>query len=307
MMLDTSIQLQSAEINTQSPSLSTRDLLHYASLLSGLGAGARAVAEEQAMLFDANADDSRTCIDGGSPLMFSVVAPITHWPETHGLRVAVRYGLGKDGISTWKRTSYFPGGLREDWQVLLFSGEPAGAWTHVQSAVEQAKKLDEFRHIHAILGPHSRFYSVHQEETGFTHEAWVSWQLDRTLPADTALAALGMENAWLPAIALWENLLGFPPNPRLGPWSISVLFGKEHRLRLGSSSWARRAEDPEKRRRLATTLETWLGDRRYGEALYKLIASCTLSSRAHSIGRAVELEFSSDGQPLMAEFYLSLP
>jgi hypothetical protein len=115
-----------------------------------------------------------------------------------------------------------------------------------------------------------------------------------------------MDQAWLPALALWKALLGEPPNPRLGPWSISILLGGDTRFRLGSTNWARRPEGDEKRRRLGAAIEAWGGDRRYAESLYKLIASVPSRNRPHSIGRAVEIEFSSDGQPLIAEFYLGL-
>jgi hypothetical protein len=120
------------------------------------------------------------------------------------------------------------------------------------------------------------------------------------------LAALRIEQAW-PAVArFWEALLGSPPHPRYGPWSIGLRLGGEPRLRVGSTNWSRRIEDNDKRRRMVDLVENQGGDRRFAESLYKLISAAARPGRVHALGRAVELEF-FEGRPELSEFYLCVP
>jgi hypothetical protein len=75
---------------------------------------------------------------------------------------------------------------------------------------------------------------------------------------------------------------------------------------VGSTNWARQIEVPEKRRRLVTLVERLDGDRRFAEALYKLVESAAGSGRSRPVGRAVELEFVDSGVNV-SEFYLCVP
>jgi hypothetical protein len=287
--------------------LAAADLIYHAALLAGMGPQARTAADQVAAVFDASPEDRRTCIDAGNPLMFSLVAPNQCRSASRSLRVLVRSGLVEAGVLRWLRTYYLPEGETKCWNTLTYIGEPATAWEHARKAAERTSGLHVLRQMHAILGPRGHLCSVSWPVNEAAAQAWVSWQLDRTLPADKALEALGIGCAWAAAARVWEALLGQPARPRLGPWSISLRLGDgESRMRLGSTNWARCPENPDKRRRLAAVVECQGGDRRYAEALYKLIDSARHSHRPHTIGRAVELEFSG-GQLQQAEFYLCVP
>jgi hypothetical protein len=264
-----------------------------------MGGLSRQIAAELSAPLSTSTANDRTCIDGGSPLIFSVLAP-----GQRCLRVLVRQGPAEEGCLPWLRMYYLPGGKVERWRTLAFVSEPATAWEHARCAAERVGGLDAFCQTHAILGPYSRLYCV-DLRIGEA-QAWVGWQLDRTLPVTQALEMLGYKQAWPAAVGLWEALFGQAPHPRIGPWSLSILLGGESRWRLGSTNWTRRIEDPEKRRRFATLVDRQGGDRRFAESLYKLIESTGQSGRLRAIGRALELEFKDDRAEL-AEFYLRMP
>lgn len=288
--------------NLQAPApLTVRDVVYYAALLAGVGARASQVSDEAADPLNAFAVDGRTCLDGGSVLMFSLSAP-----GGRGLRVLTRCGPAAGGILPWLCNHYPPTGPVDRWAAENFVGEPPTAWEHARAVAERAGGLEAFRHVHAILGPFSHLCTVSWSLEGEHPQAWVGWQLDRTLPASEGLAAVGCGQAWPAAAAIWEALLGHPPDPRRGPWSISLLFGGEFRLRLGSTNWARQIEEPEKRRRLATLVERQGGDRRFAEALYKLVESAFRKGRRRAIGRAVEVELAA-GKVDSTEFYICMP
>jgi hypothetical protein len=281
--------------------VSAVDLLYYAALLAGMGGLARQIADDLSTQISASTADDRTCIDAGSPLMFSLLAP-----GPRCLRVLVRQGVTESGCVPWLRTYYLPGGDVEQWRTLAFVGEPGAVWKQVCSAAERAGGLDILHRTHAILGPYSRLYSVNWRVDKDTGPAWVGWHLDRTLPVPQALEMLGWKQAWPTAVALWEALFGQAPHPRFGPWSLSILLGGEPRWRLGSTNWTRRIEDVEKRRRFVTLVDHKGGDRRFAESLYRLVESVGQPGRPRAIGRAVELEL-MDGQAELAEFYLRMP
>jgi hypothetical protein len=281
--------------------LTAGDVLYYAGLLAGLGPRARQLAEELAAPLNAFAGDGRTCLDCGNPLMFSLLTP-----GGRSLRVFARCGPAEGGILPWLCTRYLPEGGVDRWAAENFVGEPPNAWEHARAAAERANGLEELRRVHALLGPFSHLYTISWSLGAEPPQAWVGWQLDRRLPASEALAAVGCGQAWPLAAAIWEALLGHPPDPRRGPWSISLLLGGEFRLRLGSTNWARQIEEPEKRRRLAALVERLGGDRRFAEALYKLVESAVPTERRRAIGRAVEVELAA-GKPESTEVYICMP
>lgn len=283
------------------PTITTaEELLYQTALLAGLGPCARSVAAEQMALLNTPAGDIRTCIDGGSRLMFALLAP-----APRSLRVLTRSTATAAGVIPWRRTHYLPDGGVERWYSETYNGEPPAAWTHARDAAEHAGDLPTLRQIHASLGPHSRLYTVSWSLAEQKPRAWVGWQLDRTCPVNEALAALGYGSTWPAAAAWWAELLGFAPHPRRGPWSINLALGEGPRLRLGSTNWARCAETGEKRRRLGALIERQEDDRRFAEALYQLIEAASPPGRPRAVGRAVELEL-LDGQVGLAEFYLCL-
>jgi hypothetical protein len=276
-------------------------LIYHAALLAGMGAAARKITGELNSALQPSQGDERTCIDAGSRLIFSLLAP-----GPRSLRVLVRRGLVQGGSLPWLRAHYLPRQDPEHWHTLTYMGEPPSAWENARRAAERACALDHLRRTHAILGPYSRIYSVSQTAGTAPPQAWVGWQLDRALPVDKALDLLGIGHAWPLAASFWESLLGSPPHPRFGPWSISLGMGGAPRLRVGSTNWSRRIEDDEKRRRMAALVERKGGDRRFAESLYKLIQGAARPGRVHAVGRAVELEF-FEGRPVQAEFFIRVP
>jgi hypothetical protein len=120
------------------------------------------------------------------------------------------------------------------------------------------------------------------------------------------LRALGLENAWTPALAIWRQLLGYVPGPRAGAWSICLpLHSEIPAVRVGSTIWALQPEDREKRSRLVRLVERLRGDARFCEAIYKLMESVQPAGRK-AVGRAAEVEVVG-GELKGAEFYLSIP
>ena len=277
------------------------DLMYHAALLAGMGAAARKTADDLNSALCTSAGNERTCIDAGSALLFSLLAP-----GPRSLRVLVRRGPDRGDCQSWLRAHYLPDREAEHWHILTYMGETATAWENARSAAERIGALDRLQQTHAILGPYSRLYSVSWTAHATASRAWVGWQLDRSLPIDKALSLLGIDHAWPAAAAFWEDLLGTPPHPRFGPWSISLGLGGEHRLRVGSTNWSRQVEDQQKRRRMATVIEHQGGDRRFAESLYKLVQGSAQPGRVHAVGRAVELEFFKD-RPMQAEFYIRVP
>jgi hypothetical protein len=289
------------------PKLKAAELLRYASLLSGLGIPSYSSTGGQpgALLADLEGAhqevEGRTCIDAGSSLMFSLVAP-----GKRSLRVLSRLEQPTPGVVSWQRLHQQVGQPPERWRSETYLGEPAAIWDRIQAAARRAGGLERLQRAHAVLGPRGRIYSLSYRLDDLP-EATVSWQLDRFFRLDETLERMGFKGAWEAAAGIWEAILGFPASLRTGPWSILIpLCGPELRLRIGSTNWARLPEGAEKRRRLAGLVERLGGDGRYAQALYQLIEGAGRTGRRPAIGRAVEVELEGS-QVLAAEFYLCMP
>jgi hypothetical protein len=294
------------------PAPSPAELLQYLALFTGLGPEAgRVVAElhrseagaaapRRPQLHGTLAD--RTCIDGGSEWMFSLLAP-----GSRALRVLSRTEPPSDGVSRWTRVHYRAGGGARRWRVESYMGEPIAAWKRARTASRSVGGEDRLRRYHAVLGPRSRIYSVAWSLDAEVREATVSWQLDRnSIPAE-ALDALGLGRTWPVAAGLLQALLGYPVTSRTGPWSVLLPLHQESpRVRIGTTRWARSLEEPAKRRRFTSVVGSLGGDRRFAEGLYKLIESASPSRGFRTIGRAVEVEVLGD-ELVGVEFYLCLP
>lgn len=278
------------------------DLLFYAALLSGLGARAGRLVGALATGVNTRPAAGRTCIDAGSPLLFALTAP-----GERQLRLLSRSPDSSRKKISWRRQVYSRAGDGEAWQVMNFLGEPEAAWALAEGAAGRVPGgRERLRQAHAALGPLGRIYSISWPMEASLARATVSWQVDRGVPLQLALEACGAPGIWKAAAPLWEGLLGYPPSLRTGPWSIQLSLESCARLQLGSTNWARRVEDEEKRRRMAALVERFGGDRSYAEALYKLLLDQRTSSRAPHVGRAVEVEF-KDEEPVSMEFFLSVP
>lgn len=269
-----------------------QSLLFHSALLSGTGADAQTIANQ---LYDdcVASDTARTCIDGGSRLMFSLVTP-----GPREMRVLTRQGSECGGaVTRWLRSNV---GAAETARSITFSGEVETAWSETLTIAQMLGLEQRLRAFHAVLGPLSRIYTVMYT----AHNARVGWQIDRGWGVDKVLANMGLPGLWHQATELLRPLFLFTPSPTLGPWSIAhELAAGEETVRIGTSAWARVTEDAGKIQRLAALIGQLGGDGRYAEALYKLVAS---ASPAHArIGRALEIEF-RQGQLTGMEFYLSL-
>lgn len=278
-------------------------LVYQAALLSGVGVRSGEVARDAARSDEAAACSpglaSRTCIDGGSSQMFSLLAT-----GPRHLRVISRSGPADDGVLPWTRSHYHPSGSTETWRTETYVGEQAAAWSRARETAVRLGRSAAFQHAHSILGPHGHIYSVDWLPGQSHRSAWVGWQLDRTMTPDRALAELGYGDAWPRAAAFWTALLGGTPDLRRGgPWSVRLELDGTPRLRVGSTNWLRHPEGEGKRRRLISLVEQYGGDRRYAESLYKLVESAVAPERRRPVGRAVEFEI-SPGHGDNAEFFL---
>lgn len=285
----------------EQPKARAAQVLRYASLLCGLGPQTGEVTSGSDWGRTAPLAQGRTCIDAGSSLLLSVAAP-----GGRSLRAVSRLGLPSKDIVIWQRFHKRAGEPVERWRSESYLGEPADTWGRVESAARRVGGLERLRQAHSVLGPRGRIYNL-SYGLGERLKATVSWQLDRFFRLDEALEQLGFKGAWGQAAGIWEDLLGFPASLRTGPWSVLIpLHDPGPRLRIGSTNWARRAEDVEKRRRLAALVEQLGGDGRYAEALYKLIEGAGRAGRRPAIGRAAEVEILGD-QIVGAEFFLCVP
>jgi len=276
-------------------------LLYYAGLLAGLGAAARSTADHLGRRLKAAeaSDDGRTCIDGGSALMFSLLAP-----GRRSLRVLVRDGLAVDGVMAWSREYHQPGPVVECWQSETFAGEVPRAWDHALEVARGVSGEERLHRDHRIFGPRGWIYSLSWSTE--SHAASVSWRLDRTSPPEQTLALAGLAASWPVASEILGTLLGQPIGRSTGPWSILRPLDEDSpRVRIGTTSIARLPEDDPKRRRLATLVDRLGGDGRYAEALYKLVDAASPARTVRRIARAVEVEMLGD-QFVALEVFLAV-
>jgi hypothetical protein len=282
-------------------SLPPDELLRCAALLAGLGRRAGPVAAELQPGPGPAEGQDRSCIDAGSPLLLSLLAP-----GGRGLRVQARLSArpGDEGVLRWLGRHHGPDGSSEQWQTAIYTAETAASWRHAVAAARAAGAEDRLRRDHRVLGPAGRVYAVASSLDEPVPRVAVSWLMDRDARPAVVLEACGLAAAWPVAAEVVGELLGTPAVPDRGPWSVRrSLHAGPGQVRIGTTIWARRIEDDAKRRRLARLVERLSGDASYAEALYKLIeAGRPAGSR---IGRAVEVEVDGD-RLVAAEFFLSV-
>ena len=278
-------------------------LLRNIGLLAGLGRQVESLTEQFACLEYSAEKQGRTCIDGGSHMMFALLAP----GDRSSLRLLNRTESATDSIMSWIRHYIQSGNKPECWQTDVLLGEPQDAWARAHTLAKRVNALSRFQADHALLGPCGRICSL-SWSLGDPTQAEISWQLDRSAPLERLLAELGLPEAWTQTRHIFETLLNFPVTTRSGPWSIlrRLNVDGESVLRLGSSNWARSIEDDGKRRRLTKLIKHLGGDSRFAEALYKLLNAHQQGQRIQRVGRALELEW-HNGQLTAAEFFLSVP
>lgn len=241
----------------------------------------------------------RTCIEGRSHHLLSLTAP-----GERCLHVVFRTGLTRAGTTRWVHRRETPQG-GEGWVTEVFSPGKPEAWTHTQALAQSLGTEGRLRAVHAVLGTRGRILTLSRGQA--PGRASVGWQLDRCASPVEALTACGFGGAWPEAASILKELFGLVPQPRSGPWTIELpLLEADTGLRLGTTAWARCAEDTGKRRRLVALVERLGGDSRYAEALYKLVISARAEGDLPAVGRAVELELAGDGVRSVALF-LALP
>ncbi len=273
---------------------SVANVLYCAALLSGTPVDKATLLDNLELLNKSK--EGRTCIDAGSPVMFSVLAP-----GERSLRVLMREEGDDENSTCWRRLYYYSDGKVEFWRTRMFTREKAAAWEHACSAANLVNGEQRLKQYQAVLGPRGRIYCVASSDT----EATVSWKLDHAYPPDIALANAGLERDWQVAMETLRVLLGQYPSSRVGPWSITRYLHQDSPLvRIGTTGWARQIEDEAKRQRLATLFDQIGGDGRFAEGLYKLISS--VSEPNARIGRAIEVEL-VEGHVTAVECFLSIP
>src|SRR5579859_4980810 len=279
-------------------------LIYYTALLAGLGARVQSLVDELPIDNHQLNSVSRTCIDAGNTLMFSLLAP-----AGRSLRLLSRLpdSIEEPGVNLWMRTYVTEQGPAERWMTRTFMGESALAWQHALRVAQSVGGEETFRRLHGILGPRGRIYDITASQDSNTPRGWVGWQMDRRSSPEEALTACGVPGTWRAAVPLFEQVLGHSVHQRYGPWSISwTLDSEQPFLRIGTTGWARIREDEAKRKRLVSTVTSMGGDGRFAEALYKLIDADRPPHLPSRIGRAIEIEFIDD-QLHAVEFYLCVP
>ena len=279
-------------------------ILLCVALLAGLGSQAQSIVAALCNEIHAPALTARTCVDGGNSLMFSLLAP-----GERSLRVLSRLPESSQiqQVAHWQRVHYLAGDRTERWRTEAFAGETEEAWQRVQALVQKLGREHVMRRYHAALGPLGRIFNISYQLEPEVESGWVSWQLDRHISPQEALAACGVGQSWPVAAELLQHLFGHPIAPQYGPWSIAWSLNEQTpHLRIGTTSWARTFEDVEKRRRLVSLMEQMGGDGRFTEVLYKLLAAERPSGSFTRIGRAIEIEL-CDNQVRAVEAYLCMP
>jgi len=267
-------------------------LVHALGLLAGLGGGARGVAGASESTTAAGA--ARTCIDAGRGLLVTLRAP---GPVAIGLADATGHDPAPT-VRRWRRRAI---GAPETGESLIFGAPAAEHWPLVRDYLPGLAMLGQEM---LTLRARGRVYMATRREPE-TGESWIAFALHhRQLPRET-LAAIGRTGVWNPVVALLSDLFGRAVTEHSRPWSIALPLGGPAQdrglVRLGTTAWARVAEDHEKPVRLARQIERLGGDGSLAEAAYGLVRRATGASGA--VGAACEFDV-EDGRVLAALYTL---
>jgi hypothetical protein len=269
-------------------------LVHAAAMLAGLGPEAAAWAEPER---PAARRADRSCVDAGSEWLLSVRAP-----GPRALRLGVRRGEARGPGARWTQHVHARGRAPERAAVSLFGADDPGVYAAVRAAAIDAGVEGEFLRDHAAVGPYGRLFRL-SESSGAVE---VGWLLDRHTDPATALARLGLRDAWPAARDELGALFGRPLTPASGPWTVTrLLAGPTDGVRLATAAWARQVEDAGKVDRLGAAVERHGGDGRYAEGVHRMLRAAAPRPGAR-IGRAAELEL-RDGAAVGLECFLALP
>jgi len=246
-----------------------------------------------------DADDSalsRSCVDASGRLIVSLSAP---GPERRFACYRRREATTLPGTTAWDRLAW-DGRITTGWRTW-HARENASSWAHVARAVD----IDNNPNVqawHAALGAGARVYSV---AANAGEMPWIAWQLDPRVRVEAALDAIGCAPAWFAVEPILGELLGGRVPRAAGPWSLAMRSDGS-RWRIGTSRWARVADDDGKRRRFAATFASIGGCRSFAEGVYKVVAAAGAADLP--IARAVELEFAAGDSAHIAdaEFFLTV-
>lgn len=276
-------------------------LLFQLGLLCELQTQARSAAHELAAAVagaQLRRGRERSCVDGGTPLLFALRAP--------GAPRLCALHRDQQSAALWHTKEYMGAEVarrgEQITEVLLGVAEPwARVLAHASSAQrESLRSLD-----HALCGYGRLFrYSARVDADGRSAELAVTWQLDRQSDAAAALAACGAADALGAAAPILQALLGQQGLPR--PLSLCFPLDGRGAVRIGTTAWARAAEEDDKIQRLAHVMQLLAAEPRFARAVYKLLRGARAGDARHRIGRAVEIEVVGP-QVLHADFYLSAP
>lgn len=289
--------------------LSVEGLLLRAALLSGLGAGARALARRFAAATVAG--DARSCLEAGAPLQLTIDAP-----GPAGLRIGVRIG-SSPGQALHAARDALDGllapGPRHQLLRLLAPLPPAahaslGTWlfwtAHRQSIfvdLRDADPRDALARLHAVLGPDERRRLQARALDPAIARPWalrveadddgpcrlhVHWLLARHVPARTVVDGLA-PGAWPRARELLGQLLRAPG--RSGRFVVVTPLDdrSEPALRLASTGWTLVPEDSAKHRAVGSAFAALGGPRDHAEALWSLCRGA--AGPRWRVGRACEV------------------
>lgn len=258
-------------------------------LLAGLGSAARGLAAEGTAAEGA----ARTCIDAGRGTLVTLRAPGP---------MAFADATGPDpapNVRRWRRRAIGP--AAEVGDSLIFGAPAPEHWPIARGYLPELGTLGEAL---ITLRSRGRMYMATRREPE-TGESWIAFALHPRQPPRETLAAIGRTGVWGPAAARLAELFGRHVTEHLRPWSIALPLGAAARarglVRLGTTGWARAAEDPGKAARLARQVDSLGGDGGLAEAAYGLVAR--YAGPTGAVGAACEFDV-EDGRVSAALYTL---
>jgi hypothetical protein len=278
-----------------------------AALLAGYGREAAPLARRLAAV--AEAGSSRSCLDAGAQVQFTVDAP-----GPAALRVGLRIGAGfdkaLDGLLPAAAEDHLhrvlellPGSSHESLGTWLFWSEGRQS---IYVDVRDPSPEDACARIRAVLRPREREafdrlrvtmagarpWVLRLESSGGTlARAHVHWLFDRHASPGTLANAVAPD-AWPRVVSALGHLLKRPGQS--GRWVVATPLddASEPALRIGNTGWALVPEDDQKQRAVGALMAAHGGARDYAEALWSLCRGT--AEPEWRVGRACELKVTAN-------------
>jgi hypothetical protein len=286
-----------------------RETLYLAALLAGEGAGAETIADLGAAAVAAPL--GRSCIDAGAPLQLTLDAPGpaglrfglpvsdagAMLPESaaHGARETLARltpptFAPPHPLGTW----VFRGPAGDSVHADIRDGSPRAALARVRPLLggEGPSRLEGVGRVLEGAEPWTLGFGVGEQSTTKRLGLRPYRERDPRVLAER----LGLSALFDRATPLLTALLGAPPSARHQPWLLSLPLegARGPELRLGTSLWARRADDEAKRKTLRAAISLQGGDAGHAEALLSMLRGRVPAGVRWSVLRAFEVHVTEE-------------